>query len=113
MMHLLAQATQPSEWVWTNISPEKLALWIALWSAAVMGGVVAIQKLGTLLISVWFGWKKTAKQQMEELQGQVQANAQATATLIDANKKNPKTADVPADVEAVVRSTANRADVKE
>lgn len=92
MLTFLADATtQPADtWVWSNISPEKLGLWIAIWGATITAAVLAIGKLGTLIIQTVFGWKKTVKEQLAELQ----KNQAAIAKNLPATNAEPTPEDV-------------------
>lgn len=100
MTYLLAQTTQPAEWVWTNISPEKLALWIAIWGAAATALVIGIFKLINLFIEQYWGSKALWKKKMEEAQAEQARQIKALSIVSDASS-------VPATEEA--KQTVNAA----
>ncbi len=112
-MHLIAQATQPELIVWTQLSPEQIALRITIYSALATSGVIAFFALlklalakATDLAPSWFDFRSAW---MKKIEKATQANSQAIVPLIDADRAsepNVGTTDVPPSAELAVRENA-------
>lgn len=84
---ILAQATQPDTWVWTNITPEKLALWVAVWSAAATAAILALFKIINLLIEQFAGSKKLWREKVDGQIGALARDSSSTPTPPTPNDK--------------------------
>jgi hypothetical protein len=101
-MIFLAQATQPTRWIWTNLSsPELLAL-IAGGAAVSYAALEVIKQLGLKLIAMWFGWRTAAQQASDALE-LAKKNEQTNAAL---SRTLPTTPDPQPQDAAIIQESA-------
>lgn len=86
----------------TDVSSDVLVK-IGIWSGALLAGVYAVFKIIDAVIERMGATRRLWRQQMQE---QMQQNAAATSLLIEANKQNPTTQDIPASIERNIKSIA-------
>lgn len=87
---ILAQATQPAEtWVWSNLSPEKIAFYVTVFTSISTAVVLAIFGLLKLIATQWLGLKSTWQKGVED---QVKANADDIQSLAQASPSSSVTA---------------------
>jgi hypothetical protein len=104
-MHWLAQTTQP--WLWTNVSPEKVTLWIAIWVGVVVGGIIGLFKIVNLLIEQWFGSKALIKKKQREMEKDLDEAKKTIKSL--SVVASPSSTPTQSDME-IIDKAANRQD---